>query len=109
MKDHRAIDQRSLVLAQAVADRLLQQPELVVRARATVARWLMTCSPRVRPTLNEWDQVLTGSIGGVISLLTGTDERSRRLRQSNPFAGALPQEERLAILRRFESYDAASA
>jgi len=40
-----------------------------------------------------------------LKLLTGTDERAIRLRQSNPFAGLLSQLERNEILLRFESYD----
>ena len=96
-------------MSKAVAARLLEHPELISRARATAARWLTTCSPNVRSTLQEWADALDGPIDGVIELLTSTDERATRLRQSNPFAGALPNEERLSILRRFETHDAVSA
>ena len=39
-------------------------------------RWSKTCSPRIRSTLQEWRTVLDGPLEGVISLLTGSDERA---------------------------------
>jgi hypothetical protein len=108
MKDHRRIDERSLAFGRAIAARLPAHPELIDRARATLAHWLTTCSPRSRSTLQEGAAALDGPIDGIIALLTGADERAARLRQSNPFAGLLSQQERNAILRQFESYDAAS-
>jgi hypothetical protein len=62
----------------------------------------------VRPALQEWSAALDGPIQGVISLLTDRDERSVRLRQSNPFAGVLSSAERNAIIRQFHSHDAAA-
>jgi hypothetical protein len=109
MRDHRLIDARSLAFGRAIAAKLTERPELVEHARRNIARWLKTCSQGVRPTLDEWLTVLDGPPEGVVALLTGTDERATRLRQSNPFAGVLSQQERLAILRRFKSHDPASA
>lgn len=100
MRDHRQIDSRSLALGRAVAARLAADPTLVARAHGTLTRWLATADPRVRPALLEWRASLEGPLPGVIHLLTSTDERSTRLRQSNPFAGVLPTEERNAILRQ---------
>jgi hypothetical protein len=109
MNGHRRIDERSLAFGRAIAARLAERPELIDRARATLVRWLATCSPGARPALEEWLAVLDGPSDGVTALLTGNDERAVRLRQSNPFAGVLTPQERTAILRRFESHDAASA
>lgn len=39
MLDHRLIDQRSLALAQAIADRLRRDPELISLARQNIQRW----------------------------------------------------------------------
>jgi hypothetical protein len=47
-------------------------------------------------------------LDGVIALLTGKDKRAVRLRQSNPFAGALPQKVRNEIFLRFEACDKAA-
>lgn len=109
MKTHASIDQRSLALGRAVARRLRDDPSQVMRARATIARWLGTCSPRVRPALLEWDAVLQRPVAEVLDVLTGASERAVRLRQSNPFAGVLPPRERAAILKEFAAYDEASA
>jgi hypothetical protein len=108
MRDHRLIDERSLAFGRAIARRLAEQPDLVSRASMTLERWMTTSSPRVQPVLNEWRAVLDGPIEELISLLTSTDDRAIRLRQSNPFAGLLSQPERNAILQKFETYDAAS-
>jgi hypothetical protein len=108
MRDHRLIDERSLAFGRAIAERLRQRPELVDRARATLQRWLSTSAASVRPALEEWQVALSGPVDGVIALLTGTDERAVRLRQSNPFAGVLSQSERNRILKQFEAHDSAA-
>ena len=109
MNRHQLIDDRSIALGRAVAARLAAEPQLLNRARATIERWLQTSSPGVRLALEEWRMALDGPIDGVIALLSESDERSVRLRQSNPFAGVLSHAERNAILRQFGSHDAATA
>jgi hypothetical protein len=106
--DHRLIDERSLAFGRAIASKLAEHPELIDRARGTIGRWMATCSPAVRPALAEWQSALQGSREGVTALLTGTDERAARLRQSNPFAGVLSSKERTEILRQFNTHDAAA-
>ena len=108
MKDHRRIDERSLAFGRAIAARLPGQVELIEQAQVTIGRWLETCSPSLRPALLEWAAALAGPLDGVVWLLTSVDERATRLRQSNPFAGVLSPHERTQILRKFQSYDAAS-
>ena len=103
------IDERSLAFGRAIAERVAARPELIARARETVGRWLVTCSPGAQPALEEWLAALDGPPEGVIALLTNTDERAVRLRQSSPFAGVLTPLERTAIIRRFQSHDAAPA
>jgi hypothetical protein len=107
MKDHRNIDARSLAFGRAIADRLITHPELIDQARHTLKRWMATCSSRSKGTLEEWRSVLDGPVEEVVALLTDAGERATRLRQSNPFAGLLPEAERNEILRQFEAYDAA--
>ena len=106
MIDHRAIDRRSLAFGRAIAANLIENPELANRARSNVARWLLTCSPRSRSTLLEWDAVLAGPTEEIVALLTSEDERATRLRQSNPFTGVLSNLERNAILREYRTDDA---
>ncbi len=95
-------------MARAIAQRLRSDPGLVELARANIERWTKSCSPRGRAALREWLAVLDGPIDGVIALLCGEDERAVRLRQSNPFAGALTQKVRNEILLRFEARDKAA-
>jgi hypothetical protein len=108
MKSHDLIDQRSLAFGRAIAARLVDDPSLIEHARANIRRWLETCSPGVRPAFLEWLAALDAGTESVLALLTGPDERATRLRQSNPFAGVLPQKERNEILLRFEALDKAS-
>jgi hypothetical protein len=108
MRDHRLIDERSLAMAMAIAERLRQEPGLVQLARENIHRWLKTSSPGVRLTLEEWLAVLDGPVDGVVELLTSRTERATRLRQSNPFAGALSEKQRNAILLEFQERDQAA-
>lgn len=108
MRDHRLIDERSLAFAQAIADRLRRDPSLIQLARTNLENWMKTCSPGVRLTLEEWRAAVDGPIDGVFDLLTSRDERATRLRQSNPFAGALPESERMKILLEFDARDKAA-
>ena len=102
MKDHRLVDERSLAFDRIVAARIPEHPELLATARANLQRWLEHCSARTRPALEEWLQALNGPQPELLDLLTGTDERARRLRQSSPFAGVFTNAERTAILREFQ-------
>lgn len=106
---HQQIDERSLAFGRAVARRLQERPESRERARATLRRWLASCSSSSRQALLEWQAAVDGPADAVIEVLTGSDERSIRLRQSNPFAGVLSPAERLTILRRFHEHDAPAA
>src|ERR1700720_3281136 len=105
--DHQRVDERSLAFGCLIAKRIAEHPELIAEARATATRWLQTASARSAPALQEWMAVLNGPVEGVLDLLTARDERATRLRQSNPFAGALSSQERNAIIRRF--HDSATA
>lgn len=101
MIDPRLIDDRRLAFGRSLASRLIADPLLIVRARETASRWLTLCPPSRQPELREWLTVLDGPIDAVIALLTQSDERSVRLRRSNPFAGVLDTQERNAIIRQF--------
>jgi hypothetical protein len=105
MKDHRIIDERSRAFGEALAVHIRENPELVLRAKETLLRWMQTCSDRSKSTLSEWLEILNGPLDGVLWVLTSTDQRATRLRSSNPFAGVLPNDERVRILREFQSRD----
>lgn len=105
MKNHRLIDERSLAFDRLVLTKLRRDPALVEMARANLGRWMDTASPGVKPALAEWMRLLDGSPQALFAALTGTDEKSTRLRQSSPFCGMLTLAERSEIIREFQKRD----
>ncbi len=104
MRSHEWIDQRSLALDRAIAERLRAEPRLLDRARKTLDHWLEQRRPVVPFVLLEWQEILVQwPIERILELLTSADEDARRLRQSSPFCGILSAAERLAILKDYES------
>ena len=107
MRSHEWIDARSLAMDQAIAEKLRAEPSLLDRARRTLNRWLEQRQPTAPSVLLEWREILTHwPFGRILDLLGSVDETSRRLRQSSPFCGILSPEERLAILKEYESHRA---
>jgi hypothetical protein len=101
MRSHQWIDRRSLALHEAVAAKLAADPALLDLARANLGRWL---SGRPIAALREWQELLeTASLQEILTILRSSDERSARLRQSSPFAGALTPMERQRILDLYEA------
>lgn len=106
-RTHEWIDQRSLALDQAIADKLQQQPELLEKARANLQRWIQQQQPAVPSVFREWQRILdTWTIENILDLLRSSNQEARRLRQSSPFCGILSQEERIAIFKAYEALPA---
>jgi hypothetical protein len=104
MRSHEWIDQRSLTLDRAIAEKLRAQPRLLDRGRVTLERWLQQRSQAAPAVLLEWKEILNGwPLERILDLLEGADQSARRLRQSSPFCGILTPAERLAILKEYES------
>ena len=97
---HRRIDERSLALHRAIADKLREQPESLQIARDNLVRWRATAG-RSLPYLDEWQRMLEGPLDNLLSAIESDDERMTALRQSSPFAGVLTPRERWAIYERF--------
>lgn len=107
-RKHDWIDERSLALAQAVARCISEDQSLISKALETVNRWDAEAQAagdaRVRPLLATWRDLLTsGTLEEIVARLVEDSDRGRRLRQSSPFAGCLPEAERRAILAAFEA------
>lgn len=96
--DHQRLDERSLALHAAVAEKILRDPALVERARANLSRWRTSLNGS---WMDEWQAILDGPPEGVVACLRERSERATRLRQSSPFAGLLTQRERRAIYESF--------
>ena len=109
LKDHRLIDERSLAFDRLVAEKIASDPGVLDHARANLERWLLTCSPRLRPTLLEWQELLNAQPERLRDTLLSTDEHAIQLRQSSPFAGVLTPSDRARILREFQLRESSPA
>jgi excisionase family DNA binding protein len=95
---------RSLWLSQAVAGKLVRDPDRVLdQARRALAH-LRTVHRRGQAArwLAEWEVILGGSVERVLETLTSPTPRARELRQNSPFAGALTERERTQVLQSFQ-------
>jgi DNA-binding transcriptional ArsR family regulator len=99
-RSHRDLEYRSLVYASAIARRIRTEPELVDRARDWLRLRMERASESELRDLREWERILRATTPARLSrFLADTSERAVRLRQSNPFVGALSQQERQEILK----------
>ena len=99
MNGHQVIEERSLWLHRAVADKARRDPEVLSSARERVAGWLADGS--VHPRYAEaWRRLLSSRPEEVLDRLVDPGEEMCALRQCSPFAGALAPRERWQILRR---------
>ncbi len=99
MNPHRKIEERSIRLHRAVAEKLRHDPAILAKARRRVETWLDDGS--VHPHYAEaWRRVLTLGADQLVACLVDPGERMRSLRQCSPFAGALTPQERWQILRQ---------
>ncbi len=100
MNDHRLIEERSLWLHRAVAEKARRDPGILSKARKRVDGWLVdgTTHPRYA---DAWQRLLGKETEEVLGRLVDPGEQMRALRQCSPFAGALDPRERWQILRQF--------
>lgn len=99
--DHHRLDARSLALHCLIAQKLLNEPALIERARATLARWRNETVEPVPSYFLEWQRILEGKPAEVADFLESTREDATRLRQSSPFTNFLTSAERSMIYETF--------
>lgn len=107
LRRHDWIDERSRALGEAIGRHLEREPALLRVALQRLDQWESAArqrgDSRILPALRVWRDVLAHStVAEVIELLGEPSIRAAQLRQSSPFVGVLPEEERAAIFRRFE-------
>lgn len=94
---HQIHETRSLRMHRLVAERFRQEPEEVIRrALKNLERWHqmgVECDD-----FEVWRKLLNGSPQELAEALTSSSEDAIRLRQSSPFAGLIPDDERRRIL-----------
>jgi hypothetical protein len=98
MSDHARLDARSLAYHQVIADKILEQPDLIEHAKANLVRWREQGNEG--HWMTEWAEILTCPFQDVVNFLRDPGERATRLRQSSPFTGILTEQERNEIFRR---------
>jgi excisionase family DNA binding protein len=101
---------RSLWLSQAVAGKLVRDPEGVLSQARRALAHLRTVHRRGQAArwLAEWEVILGGPVERVLETLTSPTPRARDLRQNSPFAGVLTEKERAQVLQSFQRTRVAS-
>ena len=100
MKGHERIDQRSIALHRAIADKLRANPELMGIAQENLSRW-MAKDGRSMHYFEAWQGLLMQPVETLLPLLVEDSEHMRAMRQNGPFAGVLSPQERWAIYDDF--------
>jgi hypothetical protein len=100
LQGHRRIDQRSLAMHRAIADKLRADPSLLEIARDNLDRWSRTGSAS-QVYWDAWREILSRPLDEILDLLVDDSERMTAMRQTSPFAGVLEPRERWAIYEEF--------
>lgn len=93
---HRAQDLQSFLMHREAVRLLRADPTLVAQAEVTLSRWMSNSDPHSRPLLERWTEIVAAPDWDAV--LANSDD-AQQLRQASPFAGVLPDETRLAIIR----------
>lgn len=94
-------ERRSLRLHEAIARRLLKEPEAgLAKARRTL-RLMRGRHPHAHGLLDEWAHLLERPIPELVRRMTDRDPQARELRHVTPFAGILSAAERREVYRAF--------
>lgn len=95
---------RSLWLAAAIAGKVATNPELAVDVAHKNLALMRSRNPRGMTVrwLDRWDDLLHGPLDRVLTTLTSPAPHAREMRQNNPFAGLLTEEERNRALEAFK-------
>ncbi|WP_412747343.1 helix-turn-helix domain-containing protein [Krasilnikovia sp. MM14-A1004] len=94
---------RDLWLHRAVAGKLVANPDSVLAAALENLRRLCRVHPEggARDWLDRWEVVLDQGVDAVLDALTSSARYAVDLRRTSPFAGALTEPERRAVLAAF--------
>lgn len=106
MNWHQVIEERAYEMDQVVADVLRREPAKLDLVVAWIEARLADpdYSLHSKDALTEWlDLIRSRGLPGVLERLADRGEDAFRMRHSSPFAIIMPQDERMRILRRYES------
>lgn len=92
--------ERSLWLGYAIAGRIVTDPERAQRlATRNLVKMRKSSRGQTQRWLDEWERLIHGPIGDVLSTMTSRSPRGREMRQNAPFAGLLDESERAEVLK----------
>lgn len=99
---HDRNDVKSRVYGHLVSQKLVEDPEYVIRkGLENIESW--DRSSYSESLINKWERCLHNkNISQIKHWLTSQDEESKQLRQSHPFPGVIPFDKRDAIWRKLE-------
>jgi excisionase family DNA binding protein len=100
-------EEKSLRLHQALLTRMLAEPDAVIsKARDNLNRWTGMHRPDGMTVryFEEWRRVLDDGLDAIVDVVISPSREARELRQNSPFAGVLPDETRLQVLRTFKDH-----
>jgi excisionase family DNA binding protein len=100
-------EEKSLRLHQALLTPMLTEPTAVIaKARDNLDRWTGMHRPDGMTVryFEEWKRVLDHGLDAIVAVMVSPSQEARELRQNSPFAGVLPDETRLQVLRTFKDH-----
>jgi excisionase family DNA binding protein len=100
-------EEKSLRLHQALLTPILTDPTVVIaQARDNLDRWTGMHRPDGMTVryFEEWKRVLDQGLDAIVEVMVSPSQKARELRQNSPFAGVLPDETRLRVLRTFRDH-----
>ena len=99
---HEYQDRVSLEMARRIALELERRPEWLALARENLVRWSERNkdAPGLLRCYAEWGGILEKRACEIAAILTAETDEGQRLRQSSPFAGAIPAAEVWEIKQR---------
>lgn len=99
--------EKSLWLHWALLTPMLTEPDAVItKARENLRRWSgMHRSDGVTVGyFKKWERVLDDGLDAVVEVVTSRSEEACEMRQNSPFAGVLPDDTRVKVLRSFKDH-----
>lgn len=97
---------RSLWLAFAVAGQIVANPSAAhTLAKQNLVKMNKNARGQATAWLDEWDKLLNGQVGDMLTALTSRSPRGRDLRQNSPFAGILSEDERMQVLSSWKKQE----
>ena len=101
MKNPQQYDRFTLAYLGAVLSEAKKDEQILSRAQATLQRWkLLRNDAPAAPCRQEWCDLLHSSADVIESVVCIETEFAAEMRKNSPFAGVLPPQQRLALIRQ---------